>query len=141
MLASVAIGLGFAATIVLDIMLIPPYGGLGAALASTLAYTAGGIAVAVIFTRALGGRLARPGPAGHAMLAWLCADTSSYAAGRDGATAGALPERSRPSRRPCRARSRRETPAKTPAIRGSSVARLVAGFATLATAAATAPAA
>jgi O-antigen/teichoic acid export membrane protein len=69
-LASVAIGLGFAATIILDILLIPPFGGLGAALASTLAYTAGGIAVAVIFTRALGGRLRDLVPRGTE-LAWL----------------------------------------------------------------------
>jgi O-antigen/teichoic acid export membrane protein len=53
-LASSAIGTGFAATIVLDVILIPPYGGLGAAVASTLAYTAGGLAIAIIFSRALG---------------------------------------------------------------------------------------
>jgi O-antigen/teichoic acid export membrane protein len=52
-LASTAIGAGFAATIILDVILIPPYGGLGAAIASTLAYTAGGLAIAVIFSRAL----------------------------------------------------------------------------------------
>ena len=52
-LASTAIGAGFAATIVLDVILIPPYGGLGAAVASTLAYTAGGLAIALIFSRAL----------------------------------------------------------------------------------------
>jgi O-antigen/teichoic acid export membrane protein len=69
-LASVAIGLGFVATIILDILLIPPFGGLGAALASALAYTAGGIAVAVIFTRALGGRLSDLVPRGTE-LAWL----------------------------------------------------------------------
>ena len=54
LLASSAIGTGFAATIILDVILIPPYGGLGAAIASTLAYTAGGLAIAVIFSRALG---------------------------------------------------------------------------------------
>jgi O-antigen/teichoic acid export membrane protein len=52
-LASGAIGAGFAATIVLDVILIPPYGALGAAVASSLAYTAGGVAIAVIFCRAL----------------------------------------------------------------------------------------
>jgi O-antigen/teichoic acid export membrane protein len=55
-LQSVAIGAGFACTVVLDIVLIPPLGGLGAALASTLAYTAAGIVVAAIFLRALGGK-------------------------------------------------------------------------------------
>lgn len=53
MLETGAIAAAFAATLVLDIVLIPPYGGLGAALASTLAYTTGGIAVAFIFSRAL----------------------------------------------------------------------------------------
>ena len=52
-LASTAIGAGFAATIVLDVILIPPYGGLGAAIASSLAYTAGGLAIVLIFSRAL----------------------------------------------------------------------------------------
>jgi Na+-driven multidrug efflux pump len=55
-LQSVAIGAGFACTVALDIVLIPPLGGLGAALASTLAYTAAGIVVGAIFLRALGGR-------------------------------------------------------------------------------------
>ena len=53
-LGSAAIGVGFISTLVLDVLLIPPYGGLGAALASTLSYTAGGIAVVFIFSRALG---------------------------------------------------------------------------------------
>jgi len=55
---SVAIGAGFALTVVLDIILIPPFGGLGAALASTLAYTAAGATIAAIFLRALEGRAA-----------------------------------------------------------------------------------
>jgi len=53
-LASTAIGTGFATTIVLDVILIPHYGGLGAAIASSLAYTAGGLAIVIIFSRALG---------------------------------------------------------------------------------------
>jgi O-antigen/teichoic acid export membrane protein len=52
-LASTAIGAGFMATIILDVILIPPYGGLGAAIASSLAYTAGGVAIALMFSRAL----------------------------------------------------------------------------------------
>lgn len=55
-LQSIAIGAGFACTVLLDVLLIPPFGGLGAALASTLAYTAAGLVVGVIFLRALGGR-------------------------------------------------------------------------------------
>jgi O-antigen/teichoic acid export membrane protein len=51
--SSVAIGVGFVVTLVLDIALIPDYGGLGAAIASTVAYTAGGLAAAVLFSRTL----------------------------------------------------------------------------------------
>jgi O-antigen/teichoic acid export membrane protein len=53
MFANAAIAVAFAATIALDIVLIPAYGSIGAAVDSTLAYTAGGIAVAVIFARTL----------------------------------------------------------------------------------------
>ncbi|MGH3045081.1 MAG: lipopolysaccharide biosynthesis protein, partial [Gaiellaceae bacterium] len=53
MLANGALAVAFGATIGLDLLLIPRYGGFGAGLASTLAYTAGGIAVAVIFARTL----------------------------------------------------------------------------------------
>ena len=56
-LASAAIGVSFLATVALDIALIPSYGGLGAAIASSISYTAGGIAVTAIFARSLGGRL------------------------------------------------------------------------------------
>jgi O-antigen/teichoic acid export membrane protein len=52
-LASAAISIGFLSTLGLDILLIPPYGGIGAALASSLSYTAAGVAVIVIFSRAL----------------------------------------------------------------------------------------
>jgi Na+-driven multidrug efflux pump len=38
-------------TIALDVALIPPHGGLGAALASTISYTAGGLAAAIFFLR------------------------------------------------------------------------------------------
>ena len=58
MLANVAIAVAFAATIALDLLLIPAHGGLGAAVASTIAYLAGGLAVAVIFSRALATPLA-----------------------------------------------------------------------------------
>ena len=54
--------------VVLDIVLIPPFGGVGAALASTLAYTAAGLVVVVAFVRALDVRavelVPRPGDAG-----------------------------------------------------------------------------
>jgi O-antigen/teichoic acid export membrane protein len=56
LLQSLAIGAGFVLTLVLDVVLIPPLGGLGAALASTLAYSAAGIVVGAAFVRALEGR-------------------------------------------------------------------------------------
>jgi O-antigen/teichoic acid export membrane protein len=49
--SSAAIGVAFVATIALDLLLIPELGGAGAALASTLANTAGGIAVIVLYLR------------------------------------------------------------------------------------------
>ena len=55
-LASVGTGVGFLATIVLDVLLIPRHGGDGAAVASTCAYLLGGITVAIVFVRALGAR-------------------------------------------------------------------------------------
>ena len=55
-LQSVAIGTGFVFTVGLNVLLIPALGGLGAALASTLAYTASGVVVAIIFLRTLDGR-------------------------------------------------------------------------------------
>jgi O-antigen/teichoic acid export membrane protein len=51
---TVAIGIGFASMLILDLLLIPRYGGEGAALASTLAYTAAGLCVAAAFVRGLG---------------------------------------------------------------------------------------
>jgi O-antigen/teichoic acid export membrane protein len=54
MLANAAIGVAFLATVALDLLLIPDHGALGAAVASTLSYTAGGVAVMIIFARSLG---------------------------------------------------------------------------------------
>jgi len=53
MLTNVGIGIAFTATVALDLLLIPSHGGLGAAIASTAAYTAGGIAIVFVFARAL----------------------------------------------------------------------------------------
>jgi O-antigen/teichoic acid export membrane protein len=53
MLPSIATGTALIVTIVLDVMLIPQHGGLGAAIASTAAYTVGGVMVALIFMRGL----------------------------------------------------------------------------------------
>jgi O-antigen/teichoic acid export membrane protein len=56
-LESLAIGVAFVATIVLDVLLIPRWGGEGAAVASSTAYLLGAAVVAVVFCRALGSRL------------------------------------------------------------------------------------
>jgi len=56
LLSSVAIGFGCVFTVALDLILIPRLGGLGAAIASTIAYSAGGIMAATLFLRTLGGR-------------------------------------------------------------------------------------
>jgi O-antigen/teichoic acid export membrane protein len=54
-LQSVAIGAGFVLSVALDILLIPPFGGQGAAFAAAIAHTTAGIVVCVIFLRTLGG--------------------------------------------------------------------------------------
>jgi O-antigen/teichoic acid export membrane protein len=53
LLSNAAIAVAFAVTIALDIVLIPPYGGVGAAIASLAAYTSGGLVVTIIFARTL----------------------------------------------------------------------------------------
>ena len=65
LLQSVAIGAGFACTVTLDLLLIPSFGGMGAAVAVALSHTAAGLVVAVVFLRTLGGQaqdlVPRPG--------------------------------------------------------------------------------
>jgi O-antigen/teichoic acid export membrane protein len=46
-------GTAFATLLTLDLLLIPPLGGLGAACASTAGYTAGGLVAAAVFVRTL----------------------------------------------------------------------------------------
>ncbi|MGB2951836.1 MAG: oligosaccharide flippase family protein [Gaiellaceae bacterium] len=55
-LQTAAIAVGFLSSVALDLILIPPHGGLGAAIASTVSYLAAGVTVAVIFVRSLHGR-------------------------------------------------------------------------------------
>jgi Na+-driven multidrug efflux pump len=72
MLETAAIGGAFVCTVALDVILIPAHGGLGAAIASSVAYTFGGILVALIFTRALKGRLGDLVPRGSELVwVWL----------------------------------------------------------------------
>jgi O-antigen/teichoic acid export membrane protein len=56
LLSSVAVGFGCVFTVVLDLVLIPGLAGLGAAIASTIAYSVGGLVAAGLFLRTLGGR-------------------------------------------------------------------------------------
>ncbi len=48
-----AIAVAFVVTLVLDISLIPPFGGMGASVATAVAYSIGGVSAAVIFARTL----------------------------------------------------------------------------------------
>jgi O-antigen/teichoic acid export membrane protein len=69
-LSSVALGAGFVCTLVLDIVLIPPYAGVGAAVASTIAYTTAGALMCVFFVRGLGARFSDLIPRGSEVR-WL----------------------------------------------------------------------
>jgi O-antigen/teichoic acid export membrane protein len=55
--AAAATAVAFGGGLVLDLVLIPRLGGVGAAAAATLAYTGGGVVVGVVFARALHLRL------------------------------------------------------------------------------------
>ncbi len=70
LLSSAAFGSAFVCAVVLDLLLIPHHGGLGAAVASSIAYSVGGLASAALFLRALGGRSGdlRPRPGDIARL-------------------------------------------------------------------------
>ncbi len=53
LLTTAAAACAFVLTIGLALALIPPLGGLGAAIATSVAWTVGGVAIAIIFSRAL----------------------------------------------------------------------------------------
>ena len=57
MLETAATAVTFVGVVGLDILLIPSHGGMGAAVASLVGYTAGGACIAVLFARTLGLRL------------------------------------------------------------------------------------
>lgn len=54
LLTAAAVAVAFTSTVVLDVLLIPNYGAVGASIASAAAYSAGGIAVVVLFLRTTG---------------------------------------------------------------------------------------
>lgn len=70
LLASGADGSALVMTIGLNVLLIPPLAGMGAAIATTVAYTLGGVAITTIFLWALKGR-ARDLVPGAADFAWF----------------------------------------------------------------------
>ena len=53
MLETAAVSMAFVCIVVLDLVLIPDHGGMGAAIASTVSYTLGGVVAVLIFARAL----------------------------------------------------------------------------------------
>jgi O-antigen/teichoic acid export membrane protein len=63
----------FAVTAVTDVLLIPSHADLGASIASTVSYSAGGLAMAALFVRALGGRLSELVPRGSEIRWFLAA--------------------------------------------------------------------
>jgi O-antigen/teichoic acid export membrane protein len=67
MRANVGVAIAFVVTVGLDLLLIPAHGGIGAAIASTAAYTAGGLAIALVFARTLGLRPVELVPRGNEM--------------------------------------------------------------------------
>jgi len=73
LLETAGILVAFAVTAVTDVLLIPSHSDLGASIASTVSYTAGGLAMAAIFVRALGGRLSDLLPRGSEVRWFLAA--------------------------------------------------------------------
>ena len=76
-LSSIALGAGFICTICFDVILIPPYAGLGAAVASTLAYTAAGVVMGTFFVRALDAKVSDLVPRGGEVR-WLVSKARSF---------------------------------------------------------------
>jgi O-antigen/teichoic acid export membrane protein len=70
LLETAAVGCAFVCIVVLDLVLIPAHGGLGAAIASAVSYTVGGLAAVVVFARALKLDIGRLKPGGGD-LRWL----------------------------------------------------------------------
>jgi O-antigen/teichoic acid export membrane protein len=64
LLATAGVAIALAVGVALDVVLIPSFGGLGAAIAATIAYSVGGFAIAIIFARTLGEPLRRLVPRG-----------------------------------------------------------------------------
>jgi O-antigen/teichoic acid export membrane protein len=96
LLVSVGVAAGLIVTIVLDVLLIPRFGGLGAAIASVVAYSTVGAVVSVMFLRALDGRAADllPRPRDAALLLAQFRRLLAFRAAGRTATAGPTADRS-----------------------------------------------
>ena len=79
-LASAAEAVSFVAIVALDFLLVPRWGGAGAALAATLAFTIGGLVVAIVYSRALRAPMRDLVPRGDE-LPWLWSKTRRLVAG------------------------------------------------------------
>ena len=104
LLETAAIGGAFVCTVALDLILIPSHGGLGAAVASSVAYMFGGVFVALIFTRALRGRLGDLVPRGSELV-WLWLRVRSRFRGGATTSPRQISPADRPARRPAPTRT------------------------------------
>lgn len=82
--ATAAVAVGFVTMVVLDVALIPGHGGLGASIAASISYLAGGAAICVLFARAHG-----------ISVAYLFTRVADVPPGSDAAMASERRERSR----------------------------------------------
>jgi O-antigen/teichoic acid export membrane protein len=73
LLETAGILVAFAVTGVTNVLLIPTHADLGASIASTISYSAGGLAMALLFVRALGGRVSDLVPRGSEVRWFLSA--------------------------------------------------------------------
>ena len=82
MLETSAVAVAFIVIIGLDILLIPSQGGMGAAIASAVGYSAGGAVVALLFIRSLGARWTDLLPRGNELGPLVRAVTGRVSAAR-----------------------------------------------------------
>lgn len=101
LLESAAVGTAFICVLALDVILIPAYGGLGAALASAVAYSVGGIVMLLVFSRALGASAMDAVPTGRELGALVARVRSARASGtRDPGAEPPAPPHARPDEPP-----------------------------------------
>jgi O-antigen/teichoic acid export membrane protein len=92
-LSSISLATGFLCTLVLDILLIPPYAGTGAAIASAIAYSVAGAVMVFFFVRALDAKPPDLIPRGSEV-SWFLGE--ARASLRQRSRGGGPPEEARP---------------------------------------------